>query len=140
MSRRVAVVTGTRAEFGLLFWVIKEIHENHDLDLQLVVTGMHLSPEFGMTVTEILDTGFPITKKVEILLSSDSPVGIGKSIGLGMISLSECFGELRPDLVLLLGDRFETFAAAASAMVNRIPIDTPKLLFRVNIAVRFTSA
>lgn len=119
---KIAIVTGTRAEYGLLYWVIKKIHESQNHELQLIVTGMHLSPEFGFTVTEIEKDGFPISKRVEILLSSDSSIGTGKSVGLGVISFSECFGELEPDLCLLLGDRFEILAAATAAMLARIPI------------------
>ncbi len=120
--KKVCVVTGTRAEYGLLYWTIKRLHEDPDMELQLLVTGMHLSPEFGLTYKSIEADGFRIDKKVEILLSSDTVVGISKSVGLGMISFSEAFNELKPDMVLLLGDRFEILAAAASAMVSRIPI------------------
>jgi UDP-N-acetylglucosamine 2-epimerase (non-hydrolysing)/GDP/UDP-N,N'-diacetylbacillosamine 2-epimerase (hydrolysing) len=122
IKRKICVVTGTRAEYGLLYGLIREIHEDPDLQLQLVVTGTHLSPEFGYTVNEILADGFPITEKVEMLLSSDSPVGIGKSIGLGIIGFVEAFHRLSPDIVVLLGDRYEAMAAAQAAMVNRIPI------------------
>lgn len=120
--RKVCIVTGTRAEFGLMYWLIKGIQEDLDLELQLVVTGMHLSPEFGLTYQNIEDSGFKISKKIEILLSSDSSIGISKSMGLGMISFSECFEELKPDIVIVLGDRFEIFAAASAAMIAKIPI------------------
>jgi len=116
------VITGTRAEYGLLYWTIKSLMEDPAFKLQLLVTGMHLSPEFGLTYRQIENDGISIDKKVEILLSSDTPTGIGKSMGLGMIGFVEAFSELQPDLVLLLGDRFEIFAAAAAAMVSRIPI------------------
>lgn len=122
MMRTICVVTGTRAEFGLLQWLMQEIREDPALTLQVLATGMHLSPEFGLTYRSIEDSGFSVDKKVEILLSSDSAVGISKSMGLGMISLSEALAELQPDLVVLLGDRFETFAAASAAMIGRIPI------------------
>ncbi|MEP1151833.1 MAG: UDP-N-acetylglucosamine 2-epimerase [Balneola sp.] len=122
MKRKIAVVTGTRAEFGLLFNVIKSIHEENDLELQLIATGMHLSPEFGLTIQEIENLGIPITKKVETLLSSDTTVGVSKSMGLGMISFSEVFDELKPDLCLVLGDRFEIFSAVSAAMISRIPV------------------
>ncbi len=121
-KRKVCIVTGTRAEFGLMYWLIKSVHEDDDLELQLLVTGMHLSPEFGLTYKSIKESGFPISKKVEILLSSDSAVGISKSTGLGMISFSEAYMELQPDLIIVLGDRFEIFSAAAAAMISRIPI------------------
>ncbi len=121
-KRRIAVLTGTRADFGLLFWLIKTIHEDEDLALQLIVTGMHLSPEFDFTFREIEKAGFPITEKVEILLSSDSEIGISKSMGLGMISISEAYQRLCPNIIVILGDRFEAFAAAAAAMIAKIPI------------------
>lgn len=123
MSRRkIAMVTGTRAEFGLLYWLMKEIEADDALELQLIATGMHLSPEFGLTYQNIEESGFHIDKKIEILLSSDTPVGISKSMGLGLISFSEAFSELKPDILVLLGDRFETLAAATAATVCRIPI------------------
>lgn len=121
-KRRICIVTGTRAEFGLLYWLINAIHKDEELELQLIVTGMHLSPEFGMTVRTIEETDFPIFKRIEVLMSSDSSVGISKSIGLGMISFSEAYAELKPDIVVVLGDRFEIFAAASAAMISRIPI------------------
>ena len=122
IRRKVAVVTGTRAEFGLLYWTIKGILDDTSLELQLIVTGMHLSPEFGMTVKEIEESNFPISKKVEILMSSDTPVGISKSMGLGMISFAEVYEELKPDICLVLGDRYEIFAAVSAAMIARIPV------------------
>ncbi len=121
-KRKVCVVTGTRAEYGLLYWTIYGLQNDPEIELQLLVTGMHLSPEFGLTYRQIEADGFHITKKIEILLSSDSPAGISKSMGLGMIGFAEAYQELTPDLVLLLGDRFEIFAAATAAMVARIPI------------------
>ena len=121
MKRKVCVVTGTRADYGLLFWLMKEIEKNKNLDLQVLVTGMHLSPEFGLTYKEVAKD-FIINKKIEMLLSSDTPIGICKSIGLAQISFSETYEELKPDLLILLGDRFEIFAAATAAMISRIPI------------------
>ncbi len=121
-KRKVCVVTGTRAEYGLLYWTIKGLHNDPEVDLQLLVTGMHLSPEFGLTYKQIEADGFPITKKIEILLSSDSPAGISKSMGLGMIGFADAYQELQPDIILLLGDRYEIFSAAAAAMIARIPI------------------
>ena len=120
--RKICVITGTRAEYGSLFWVIKLIEQDENLQLQLIVTGMHLSTEFGHTYKQIEKDGFHIDKKIEILLSSDSTVGISKSMGLAMISFSEAFEELKPDLVLVLGDRFEIFSAVSSAMIARIPV------------------
>lgn len=119
---KICVVTGTRAEYGLLRWILQYIKDDIDLELKLIVTGMHLSPEFGLTYTSIEEDGFFIDKKVEILLSSDTPVGISKAMGLGIISFAEAFFEIKPDLLLLLGDRFEAFAAASAAMIGNIPI------------------
>lgn len=119
--RKICVITGTRAEYGLLYWIIKEIENDPCLDLQLIVTGMHLSPEFGLTYHEI-EKEFKISKKIEIVLSSDTPVGISKSMGLATISFSEAFAELHPDIVVVLGDRYEIFAAVSAAMVSRIPV------------------
>lgn len=119
---KICVVTGTRAEYGLLRWILQYIKDDVDLELKLIVTGMHLSPEFGLTYTSIEEDGFLIDKKVEILLSSDTPVGISKAMGLGIISFAEAFYEIKPDLLLLLGDRFEAFAAASAAMIGNIPI------------------
>jgi len=118
---KLCVVTGTRAEYGLLYWLMKEIQADPDLHLQLVVTGMHLSPEFGLTHKEI-EKEFTINKKIEMLLSSDTEIGISKSIGLAQISFAEAFEELNPDMIVLLGDRYEVFAAASAAMIARIPI------------------
>jgi len=122
VKRKICVVTGTRAEYGLLRWVIDGIAKSPVLDLQLIATGMHLSPEFGLTVQEIQADGHRIDRKVEMLLSSDTPVGITKSMGLGMIGFADALAELLPDLLLVLGDRFEIFAAASAALIARIPI------------------
>lgn len=122
LQRKIAVVTGSRAEYGHLFWVIHEVHEDPELILQLVVCGMHLSPEFGFTVREIEADGFPIAERVEMLLSSDSEIGISTSIGLGVMGFARAFDRLKPDILVLLGDRFEVLAAATAAMVARIPI------------------
>ncbi len=122
IKRKICVVTGSRAEYGLLKWVIDGIKNSSILELQLIATGMHLSPEFGLTVTEILNDGYNIDKKVEMLLSSDSSVGIAKSIGLGIIGFADALNELDPDLLVVLGDRFEILSAAIGAMSSRIPI------------------
>lgn len=119
--RKICVVTGTRAEYGLLYWLMKEIQKISTLQLQLIVTGMHLSPEFGLTYQEI-EKEFIIDKKIEMLLSSDSCIGISKSMGLAQISFSEAYEELQPDIVFVLGDRYEIFSAASAAMIARIPI------------------
>lgn len=122
MTRRICVVTGTRAEYGLLRWVMETICQTQGLQLQLIVTGMHLSPEFGLTYREIEKDGFRIDRKVEMLLSSDTPSGIAKSMGLGLIGFGEVLESLRPDVMLVLGDRFEILAAVAAAMVFRVPV------------------
>lgn len=119
--RKICVVTGTRAEYGLLYWLLKEIEADDDLRLQIVVTGMHLSPEFGLTYKEI-EKEFTIDKKIEMLLSSDTAIGISKSMGLAQISFSEAYDSLKPDIVVVLGDRYEIFSAASTAMIARIPI------------------
>jgi len=116
------VVTGTRADYGPLHGIIKEIEEDEQLELQLITTGMHLSPEFGFTYQEIEKDGFLIAEQVEMLLSSDTPVGIAKSVGLGVIGFADVFARLQPDLLVLLGDRFEMLAAAQAAMIAQIPI------------------
>ncbi|WP_026838092.1 UDP-N-acetylglucosamine 2-epimerase [Gillisia sp. JM1] len=120
--RKIAIITGTRAEFGLLSPLIDEIQNDQEMQLQLIVTAMHLSPEFGYTVDEIEKKGYKIDKKVECLLSSDSAMGITKSIGLAMIGFADALNELSPDLVIILGDRTEMLAAATTAMVANIPI------------------
>ncbi|WKZ33171.1 MAG: UDP-N-acetylglucosamine 2-epimerase [Thermodesulfobacteriota bacterium] len=120
--RNIAVVTGTRAEYGLLYWMIKGIHEDSSLELGLIATGMHLSPEFGLTVTEIETDGFPIAEKVEMLLSSDTEHSIAASMGIGVMGFAKAYERLRPDMVVLLGDRFEVLSAAAAAVPFRIPI------------------
>jgi GDP/UDP-N,N'-diacetylbacillosamine 2-epimerase (hydrolysing) len=120
--RKICVVTGTRSEYGLLYWIIKEIESRPELSLQLVVTGMHLSPEFGLTIQNIEKDGFKIRGKVEMLLSSDTAVGISKSMGLGMISFADVLAECKPDIMLVVGDRFEIFSAVSTAMIARIPV------------------
>jgi GDP/UDP-N,N'-diacetylbacillosamine 2-epimerase (hydrolysing) len=122
MTRKICVITGTRAEYGLLRWVMQGIKNDPELTLQIVVTGMHLSPEFGLTYHEIEKDGFRIDRKVEMLISSDTPVGIAKSMGLGLIGFADTLNELRPDLIVVLGDRFEIFAAVSAALVARIPV------------------
>ena len=119
--KKICVVTGTRAEFGLLYWLLKEIEADKELELQLIATGMHLSPEFGLTYKEI-EKEFKINKKIEMLLSSDTSVGISKSMGLAQISFAESYDELKPDIVIVLGDRYEIFSATSAAMIARIPI------------------
>lgn len=120
--RKIAVFTGTRAEYGLLYWIINALHESTTTELQLLVGGMHLSPEFGYTVTQIEKDGFHITERLEFLLSSDSPIAVSKSMGLAIMCASEAFERHTPDLLVILGDRFESMAVAQAAMISRIPI------------------
>jgi UDP-N-acetylglucosamine 2-epimerase (non-hydrolysing)/GDP/UDP-N,N'-diacetylbacillosamine 2-epimerase (hydrolysing) len=122
LKRKICFVTGALAEYGLLYWLMKEIKDDPDLELQLIATGMHLSPEFGLTYRTIEEDGFTIDEKVEMLLSSDTPVGIAKSVGLGVIGFADAFDRLRPDLAVLIGDRFEIMAAAQAALVAKIPL------------------
>ena len=121
-KRKICVVTGTRAEYGLLRWLMDGINKSTTLDLQIVATGMHLSPEFGLTYQEIENDGFKIDRKIEMLVSADSANGIVKSMGLGMIGLTDTFTELKPDLIVVLGDRYEIFTAVATAMIFRTPV------------------
>ncbi|ODC04161.1 UDP-N-acetyl-D-glucosamine 2-epimerase, UDP-hydrolysing [Terasakiispira papahanaumokuakeensis] len=120
--KTIAIFTGTRAEYGLLYWLIKEIEKDSTLELKLIVSGMHLSPEFGHTVDEIENDGFLIHEKIEMLLSSSSEIGIAKSIGLGVISFADALNRLKPDCLVILGDRFEALSVAQTAMLLRIPI------------------
>lgn len=120
--KKICVITGTRAEYGLLRWVMHGIQDSPKLKLQLVVTGLHLSPEFGLTYKVIEADGFKIDKKIEMLLSSDTSIGVTKSMGLAVCGFADVLAELQPDLLLILGDRYEIFAAAAAAMLARIPI------------------
>ncbi len=120
--RTICIFTGTRAEYGLLKPVMKEVSARTDLHLQIMASGTHLSPEFGMTIREIENDGLKVDEKVEVLLSSDTPIGICKSMGLGLIGYSEALARLAPDILLILGDRFEAFTVAGAAMVSRIPV------------------
>lgn len=121
-KRKIAVVTGTRAEYGLLYRLLCEIKNDPTLELQLIVTGMHLSPEFGLTYKEIELDGFTIDAKIEMLISSDTATGTAKSIGLGVIGISDVLSRLQPDVIVLLGDRFEALAVAQTALVHHIPV------------------
>jgi UDP-N-acetylglucosamine 2-epimerase (non-hydrolysing)/GDP/UDP-N,N'-diacetylbacillosamine 2-epimerase (hydrolysing) len=120
--RKICFVTGSRADFGLLIWPMRAIQETAGLKLQLIATGMHLSPEFGYTIDNIRAEGFAVDDTVETLLSSDSGVGVAKSVGLGVIGFADAFARLAPDLVVVLGDRYEPFAAAQAAMYMRLPM------------------
>lgn len=122
MSRRICVITGTRADYGLLRWVMQGIRDDPELELQVIATGMHLAPEFGNTWRVIEEDGFRIDRRVEVLTDSDTPVGIAGSMGRGMSGFADALHDLRPDLIVVLGDRFEIFAAVAAALVARIPV------------------
>jgi GDP/UDP-N,N'-diacetylbacillosamine 2-epimerase (hydrolysing) len=120
-KRKICIVTGSRAEYGLLYWLIKEVKADKDLELQLIVTGMHLSSEFGLTYKEIKKE-FKIDKKIDISLSSDTCSGIIRSMGVAQTSFSKAYNELKPDIIVVLGDRYEIFSAVSSAMISKIPI------------------
>lgn len=122
MSRKICIVTGTRAEFGLMRWLMQEVRATPGLELQVLATGMHLSPEFGLTYREIEEAGFAIDARVEMLLSADSPTAVTKSMGLGLIGYADAYARLSPDLIVVLGDRFEIFAAVAAALIAGIPV------------------
>ena len=122
MLKNIAVFTGTRAEYGLLYWLLKDIEADSELNLQLLVSGMHLSPEFGNTYQQIEADGFIIDEKIEILLSSDSAVGVAKSMGLGVLGFADALNRLKPNALIILGDRFEALAAAQTAMILKIPV------------------
>ncbi len=122
MKRNICVVTGTRAEYGLLFPLIKKLQQDATFQMQLVVTGAHLSPEFGETYKQIELDGFMIDEKVEILLSADTVTGVVKSIGLATIGFADALDRLQPDLIIILGDRFEMLAVAQTALIMQIPI------------------
>jgi len=122
MMKKIAVFTGTRAEYGLLYWLLKDIKSDVELDLQLLVSGAHLSPEFGNTYLEIEQDGFVIDEKIEMLLSSDTAVGVSKSMGLGVLGFTDALNRLQPNALVILGDRFEALAAAQTALILRIPV------------------
>lgn len=122
MKRKICIITGTRAEYGLLYWIIKGINEDPELELQLIVTGMHLSTEFGLTSREIEKDGFPISEKVEMLLSSDTETAIAMSMGIGMMGFAKTYERIRPDLIVVLGDRFEILSAVSASIPFRIPV------------------
>ena len=121
-KKKICVITGSRAEYGLLRPLMKEIKKDRDLKLQLIATGTHLSPEFGSTYKEIEKDGFKIDKKIEISLEKDTPGDILKSMGLAGVGLSKAFDTLKPDMACVLGDRFEILSAATTALINNIPI------------------
>lgn len=120
--QRVCVVTGSRSEYGLLRWILEDLKVDPAIELQLIVTGMHLAPEFGSTVRDIERDGFQIARRVEMLLSSDTAGGVAKSMGLGVLGMSDAIEQLAPDLVLVLGDRYEILAAVQTCLVHRVPV------------------
>ncbi len=120
--RKIAVVTTSRADYSHLYWPLRALSEHSLVNLQLIVLGAHLSPEFGATLREIEKDGFPIAARIECLLSSDSDIGMAKTIGVATLSLADHLGALRPDLLLLVADRYEMLAPASVALALRIPI------------------
>src|SRR6516162_10860803 len=122
MKRKIAVVTTSRADYSHLYWPLHDLSLHPEVDLKLIAMGPHLSPEFGHTIREIEKDGFGIAARVECLLSSDSDVGMAKTIGVATLSLADTLGQLRPDLLLLIADRYEMLAPASVALALRIPI------------------
>ncbi len=122
MTRKIAVVTTSRADYSLLYWPLRDLASHPDIDLRIIALGPHLSPEFGSTIREIENDGFCVDARIECLISSDSDVGMAKTIGVATLSLADCFGQLRPDLVVLTADRYEMLAPASVALALRIPL------------------
>ena len=121
MKRKLAVITTSRSDYNHLYWVLRELSARPDIDLHLIAIGSHLSPEFGNSVQQIERDGFAV-RRVECLLSSDTDVGMAKTIGVATLSLADVLGEMRPDLLLLIADRYELLAPASVALALRIPI------------------
>ena len=122
MTRRIAAITTSRADYGHLYWPLKELQAHPDIELELIVIGAHLSPEFGLTVDEVERDGFKVDARVECLMSSDTDVGMAKTIGVATISLADVLDRMRPDILLLIADRYELLAPAATALALRLPI------------------
>lgn len=122
MKKKICIATGTRAEYGLLNPLMTLIKKDKSFELQIVATAMHLSPEFGMTINEISKDGFKVNEKIEMLLSADTDTAVVKAMGLAMITASEVFNRLKPDLLVILGDRFEMLAIVTTAYLMNIPI------------------
>lgn len=120
--KKIVILTATRAEYGLLEPIIKKLQRDSEIDVRVVATGAHLSPEFGMTVNEIKSDGIVVDKEIDILLSSDSQAAISKSMGVAMISFADYFAECKPDALMVLGDRYETLAVSITALNAQIPI------------------
>ena len=122
MKRTIAVITTSRADYSHLYWPLKDLAAHPEVDLKLIVLAAHLSPEFGNTVSEIERDGFPIASRIECLLSSDSDVGMAKTLGLAILGLTDALAQMRPDLLLLIADRYEMLAPASVALTLRIPV------------------
>src|ERR1700722_3070485 len=122
MKRTIAVVTTSRADYSLLYWPLHDLAARPDVDLKIIALGPHLSPEFGWTVREIEKDGFHVDARIECLMSSDSDVGMAKTIGVATLSLADCLGQMRPDLIVLPADRYEMLAPASDALALRIPV------------------
>jgi UDP-hydrolysing UDP-N-acetyl-D-glucosamine 2-epimerase len=122
MKRTIAVITTSRADYSHLYWPLKDLAAHPDVDLKLIVLASHLSPEYGNTITEIEHDGFPIASRIECLLSSDSDVGMAKTLGLAVLGLTDALAQIRPDLLLLIADRYEMLAPASVALTLRIPV------------------
>ena len=120
--RKICVFTGSRAEYGLLSWLMHEIQSDSYLELKLIVSGSHTSKEFGSTWEQIEKDGFDTCNKINVELDDDSPLGIASVVGRSVVKISKVLKEINPDILVVLGDRYETFAAATSAMFLRIPI------------------
>src|SRR5277367_546823 len=113
MKRKIAAVTTSRADFTALYWPLRDLASNPDVDLRIIALGPHLSPEFGSTIREIEKAGLCVDARIGCLLSSDTDVGMAKTIGLATLGLADCLGEMRPDLLLLIADRYEFLAVAS---------------------------
>jgi len=122
MKRTIAVITSSRSDYGHLYWPLRDLSDRNDVDLKIVAFGSHLSPEFGYTLQEIEKDAFKVDARIECLLSSDSDVGMAKTIGVATLGFADLFGQMRPDLLLLIADRYEMLAPASVALALRIPI------------------
>src|SRR5215472_11597422 len=122
MKRKIAVITTSRADYSHLYWPLRDLADCAHIDLKIIAMGPHLSPEFGNTGGELEKDGFSIAARIECLLSSDTDIGMAKTIGVATLALADCLGQMRPDLLLLAADRYELVAPAAVATALRIPI------------------
>src|SRR5580693_6971671 len=122
MQRKIAAITTSRADYGHLYWPLRDLSDSENVDLKIVALGSHLSPEFGNTFQEIVNDGFTIHARIECLLSSDTDVGMAKTIGIATLGLADLFGQMRPDILLLIADRYEMLAPVSVALALRIPI------------------